>query len=199
MIQPGTKGGFKEPPLLTLKYHGGEMMLDEEGIKKISKWSIEYKLKQFTKDVCINYGIISEDEYKTFLSNENVKKSKLKYTDWNSLSRALARAYWNSDRTQGYDLPKRFQNREFYAKSIIDFIASKIDKDGNICCEVSNKKLECKEKNPLTLSLDRIDNNIGHVPGNLKVTFVALNLWRKDNFDSLEEAWESYSLAFNQT
>ncbi len=52
MIQPGTKGGLKETPLLTMKLHGGELLLDEEGIRKISGWTIGYRLKQFGKPLC---------------------------------------------------------------------------------------------------------------------------------------------------
>ncbi len=198
MIQPGTKGGLKETPetpLLFARKTGEEIPLNEEGFRKISGWTIGYRLKQFGKPLCDEYDLIDKDEYEIYKSDENLRHNNLKYTNWDTLSKALAREYWNSDKQNGKILPKKFQNRKFYVKALRSFIASKIGKDGNYRCEVSGWLLACEHNNPLTLSLDRIDNNIGHVPGNLKITFVELNLWRNDRFDSLEEAWESYRQA----
>ena len=207
MIQPGTKGGFKEPPVLTLKISGGTLTLDEEGIRKISGWTVSTRIGQLGLESCLEYGLISVEEHLAWRKYKVNNSHKNNYSSYISLVSTNIHSHWAND-IKKIKNPEKYPNflpksiiiagKDAYKSALLNMIEKAIDKDGNIYCEVSGQKLEYKI-GPMSISLDRKDNSKGHYPENILITWKVLNTYRGDDFDSLKEAWIDFQRVFPQT
>ena len=207
MIQPGTKGGFREPPLLDLKISDGTLTLDEEGIKKVAGWAVSTRIKQLGLVVCLENGLISEEEHQTYNRACSQSRDGRAYSSYISLASSNIDSHWSKDMRKIKNHPKKYPNflpksiiiagKDAYKSALLNMIKEAIDEDGNIYCEVSGEKLEY-ERGPKSISLDRKDNSKGHYPENIIITWNVLNTYRGNNFDSLKEAWIDFQRAFPQ-
>ena len=206
MIQPGTKGGFKEPPQLTLKVSGGILTLDEEGIKKVAGWTVSTRINQLGIEVCLEHGLVSKEEHLAFNNHKVNIKNKNNYSSYISLASTNIHSHWTSD-MEKLKNPKKYPNflpksiiiagKDAYRSALLNMIEKAIDEDGNIYCEVSGEKIEYHQ-GPKAISLDRKDNSKGHYPENIIITWKVLNTYRGNNFDSLKEAWIDFQRVFPQ-
>ena len=205
MIQPGTKGGFKESPAVTLQMStGGTLTLDEEGIKKVAGMAVSTRIRYFGLVACLENNLISEEEQLAWRKYKVDNNHKNIYSSYISLASANIHSHWTND-MEKLKNPKKYPNflpksiiiagKDAYRSALLNMIEKAIDEDGNIYCEVSGKRIEYK-KGPMAISLDRKDNSKGHYPENIIITWNALNTYRGNNFDSLEEAWIDFQRVF---
>lgn len=206
MIQPGTKGGFKVSPVVTLQMReGGTLTLDEEGIKKVAGWTVGTRIHQLGIEVCFENGLITEEEHLAWRKHKNNNAHKNIYSSYISLSSKNIDSHWHKDMKKIKNHPENYPNylpksiiiagKDAYKSALLNMVKEAIDEDGNIYCEVSGKKLEYK-KGPMSISLDRKDNSKGHYPENIIITWKILNEYRGNDFDSLKEAWIDFQRVF---
>ena len=165
MIQPGTKGGFKVSPVVTLQMReGGTLTLDEEGIKKVAGWTVGTRIHQLGIEVCFENGLITEEEHLAWRKHKNNNAHKNIYSSYISLSSKNIDSHWHKDMKKIKNHPENYPNylpksiiiagKDAYKSALLNMVKEAIDEDGNIYCEVSCRKRRlfmCRNASPISL------------------------------------------------